>query len=63
MNITYTATLYFENRALCNNSSTNLNQLTVSLLNQLQTISSEAIGIIMDQRGRIVRRCKKTGGA
>ena len=56
----YTATLYFQNQALCNRSSSDLNQLTAGLLNQLQEISSGAMGIIMDQQGRIIRRCKKT---
>ena len=60
MSMTYTATLYFQNNPLSNRSSTDLNQLTVGLLNQLQEISSGAVGVIMDQHGRIVRRCKKT---
>ncbi len=59
MSTTYTATLYFQNHPLSNRSSNDLNLLTVSLLNQLQEISSGAVGIIMDQQGRIVRRCKK----
>lgn len=59
MNMTYTATLYFQEQALNNWSSSDLNQLTAGLLNQLQEISSGARGIIMDQQGRIVRRCKK----
>ncbi len=57
---TYTATLYAQDQALSNRSGSDLNLLTAYLLNQIQEISSGTSGVIMDQYGRIVRRCRKT---
>lgn len=58
----YTATVYYNEQALDQQTSNNYRQLMVTLLNQIESSCTSTYGTIRDNHAnKVVHRCRKTG--